>query len=143
MIQPAFQKWYIFTSLLLLGSCGPSIEEKARQLALRDSFSIDSALKKEAVVKRTFLHKAKLRKDSVLKAAHDSLLRRADSTKAADSLPAKALKQRTAADSLRRHSRPDTTGRYLHQVIHKRTSRDTFHKKRIKNPVPVKDSSTE
>lgn len=82
-----FQKWYIFSALLFIGSCGPSIEEKARQLALRDSFSIDSALKKEAVVRRALLHKATLRKDSLRKAAHDSIQRRADSTKAQDSLP--------------------------------------------------------
>ena len=62
-------------------SCGPSLEEKARKIALRDSASIDSALKKEEAAKRAIFRHQKQLKDSVRKLAQDSSRHKADSLK--------------------------------------------------------------
>jgi len=84
MIKGIFRNYsfLVLVTLVFISSCGPSLEEKARKIALRDSASIDSALKKEEAVKRAILHHQKQVKDSIKRLAKDSLLHQADSLKA-------------------------------------------------------------
>lgn len=115
-------------------SCGPSLEEKARKIALRDSASIDSALKKEEATKRAILHHQNQVKDSVKRLVHDSLMRKADSLKAKILFPDSAGKSRVKAidtNHKRRHYSSDTsryhkpdTGKFQqnHRQIRKNTS---------------------
>jgi len=84
MIKGIFRNYsfLVLVTLVFISSCGPSLEEKARKIALRDSASIDSALKKEEAAKRAILHHQKQVKDSIKRLAKDSLLHQADSLKA-------------------------------------------------------------
>ena len=123
-------------------SCGPSLEEKARKIALRDSASIDSALKKEEAAKRVILHHQNQLKDSVKRLAHDSLMRKADSLKAKILSSDSAAGGRTKAidtNHKRRHYSSDTgrfhmsdTGRF--QQNHRQTRKKT-------SPKPLKFDS--
>lgn len=84
MIKGIFRNYsfLVLVTLTFLASCGPSLEEKARKIALRDSASIDSALKKEEAAKRVVLHRQKQLKDSIKRLVQDSLKHKTDSLKA-------------------------------------------------------------
>ncbi len=155
---------YLILLAVLFVSCGPSLEEKARKIALRDSASIDSALKKEESARRAIVRHEKFKKDSIHKAAHDSLLRKADSSKVAvaDTLkPAGLVPRSRRRDSLlrirrrdsiaRRHtadtfhpgSRFDSASFNRERRLHRRNAVDSLHKRKPKKPLQTGDTAVQ
>ncbi len=127
-------------------SCGPSPEEKARIQALRDSASIDSALKKEAFFTaartRTRLQAAAHLRDSVAelrKATRDSLYHTdsAQRRRHRDSLVTglNVKKPLSHQDSVRR--------RHVRDSIRTRLSDTTLHprKRKLKIDSSINDTS--
>lgn len=109
MIKQAFRNpvILILLSVLLISSCGPSAEEKARKIALRDSASIDSALKKEDSIRKAARRQERLKKEALKKAARDSARLKLDSAR---------LNQ---ADSLKKANTDDSLANPGHSLIKK------------------------
>lgn len=107
-------------------SCGPSLEEKAKKIALRDSASIDSALKKEEAQKRILVRHSRKIKDSIRRRAFDSVLLRKDSL----------IRSRLSADSLLNSKSLNIDSIRVHKLHHAdsgrryRTDTSLLHKRR-------------
>jgi len=165
MVKHIFRK---AGSLILLAvlfiSCGPSLEEKARKIALRDSAAIDSALKKEEAAKRAVVRHEKFKKDSARKAAHDSLLRKADTTKTADTSGAKtagsfprskhrdsllrvkkrdSIARKHISDTFHPGKRFDSAAFNRERRLHKRNALDSLHKRKPRKPRQIYDTTVQ
>ena len=138
-------------SLLAMVSCGPSAEDKARKIALRDSTSFDSAMKKEDSIHRIYQHHNRHYKDSILKSKRDSihstdsvnmvLFKHKDSLKNVNPrLRRDSILRRHKRDSILRKFRSDTN--HYHKTIKAKKINDSMSKKNTPKPKTGFDTST-